>query len=91
MKLTSSEVASLKMDKFHTLMLTNGRVGCDAMIKYSNADSLMFAIVPKKMRAAIHRVCKPEELGRWGGIAKFAYDYAFWYLAEEKKLHEDHP
>lgn len=83
MKLTPSEAATLKLDRFHALALTHGRVGCEAMVKY---DSLEYVSVPKKLRRAIHQVCRPEELGRWGGLAKFAYDYSFWYLAEEKKL-----
>jgi hypothetical protein len=89
-KLSSGEVAALKLDRFHALALTHGRWGCDSMIKYSNIDAIEYVSVPKKLRKAIHQVCRPEELGRWGGLAKFAYDYAFWYLAEEKKIHENH-
>lgn len=72
-----------KLDRFHALALVYGK---PRRIAVDNQLAPLHSMVPRKLRAAITAVCSDEEIGRWGGLAKVAYDYAFWYRNEERKL-----
>lgn len=77
---------SVKLSRFHALALVHGRpTRKDVAIAHDGA-SILWSRLSRRMRASINRVCTQEELGGWGGIEKFAYDYAFWYRREEQRM-----